>query len=310
MNKIDDSTTVSDSWLRAFLAAARFENFSIAAEHLGVGQPAVSHAVARLERAARIALFVRSRAGVRLTESGRALYEGVRRPFEEIDHAVAELHTRTDEPTVTLSVSTSFATFWLMPRLNGFKRAHPDVRLRVITTDSDRMVGLDDGDLWIPLGQVSSAGLRATPFCEERVVPVASPELARSLVRKDHRKPQRLLRALATAPRIDLEERYAPRVDWARWYEDQGEPAPTTAPAYRSNDYSLVLQAAIEGVGVALGWMHIVSDLIARGSLQPIGPTLKTDASFSILERSDRPSKDAAAALRNWLTATSASSSG
>ncbi|MDG1412213.1 MAG: LysR substrate-binding domain-containing protein [Acidimicrobiales bacterium] len=82
-----------------------------------------------------------------------------------------------DTRPVTLSVSTSLATYWLAPRLSEFERAHPNVPLRVITTDSDDRVGRDDADLWIPLGPVTDPQLQSVDFCIEKLIPVATPAL-------------------------------------------------------------------------------------------------------------------------------------
>ena len=108
---------------------------------------------------------------------------------------------------VTISVSTSLAAHWLTPRLPEFKQAHPDVELRVLTTDTDTGVGRDGADLWIPLGPVDDPALDSVPFCAERLIPVAAPELAAAI---DIADPA----ALLDSPLLHLEERYVPRFDW------------------------------------------------------------------------------------------------
>jgi DNA-binding transcriptional LysR family regulator len=291
MNQIHDPQ-VSDSGLRAFDATARFGSFTAAAAHLGVGQPAVSHAVARLEQVIGSRLFERSSAGVRLTAIGRTLHERVGAGFDQIDLAVATAVGA--DAAVTISVSASLATHWLLPRLPEFKRLHPNVALRVITTDSDRGVGRDDADLWIPLGIVESDELVATEFCAEEVLPVASPSMAERLPFGDPS-------ALLDAPLLHLEERYAPRFDWRRWFHAQGVRAPTSFAGYRSNDYSLIVQGALDGQGLALGWMHIVEALIRSGRLVALAAPLRTDRSFPILQRRDRTLSPAADTLRDWL---------
>ena len=291
MTQIHDSH-VSDSGLRAFDATARFGSFTAAAAHLGVGQPAVSHAVARLEQVIGSRLFERSSSGVRLTTIGQTLHGRVSAGFDQIDLAVATAVGA--EVAVTISVSASLATHWLLPRLPEFKRLHPDVALRVITTDSDRGVGRDDADFWVPLGIVDNDELVATEFCAEEILPVASPSLAGQLQCGD---PAALLRA----PLLHLEERYAPRFDWPRWFHAQGVTTPTSLAGYRSNDYSLIVQGALDSQGVALGWRHIVEALIHDGRLVALAAPLRTDKSFPILQRRDRTLSPAAVALRDWL---------
>ena len=206
-------TEISDSGLRAFDATARLGSFTGAAARLGVGQPAVSHAVARLERAVGSLLFERTGSGVSLTAIGRILHQRVSAGFDQIDLAVGA--AIAGDATVTISVSASLATHWLLPRLPEFKRLHPTVELRVITTDTDRTVGQDDAHLWIPLGIVDRDDLEATTFCVEEVAPVAAPSVAATLRYGD-------LAALGAAPLLHLEERYTHRFDWPRWFRAHG----------------------------------------------------------------------------------------
>jgi DNA-binding transcriptional LysR family regulator len=297
MNSIDDHG-LSDRTLRIFDVAAREGTLSGAARRLGVGQPAVSHAVARLEAAVGTPVFSRSNRGVALTPVGRRLHEGVRGAFAEIDRAMADAAGTVGADSLTVSVSTSLASYWLMPRLAEFKRQHPDVDLRVITSDSDHAVGRDDADLWIPLGPVAVAGLDARTLCAERIVPVAEPALAQRLQAEDPVP-------LRQAPLLHLEERYSPRFSWDDWFARHAVSGSSSGvgrrDAYRSNDYSLVLQAALDGEGVALGWLHIVSDLISAGKLVPLGDPIRTDEPFRILTRPTTVVRPAVTAMQEWL---------
>jgi len=289
-----DGERVSDTGLRVFIAAAEAGSFSAAARMLGIGQPAVSHAVARLEVVLGLRLFERSTAGIELTRRGADLAQAVADGFRGIDDAIAAARGNDNEREVTLSVSTSLASYWLMPRLADFKRLHPEIELRVLTTDSDRSVGVDDADLWIPLGVVERTDLDAVRFCDEELVPVATGELA-------HRLGVTGAASLRNAPLLHLEERYETRFDWRRWFDTQGVTVVGELHGDRSNDYSLILQAALEGQGVALGWWHIVSPLVDQGRLVAVGSRMTTDQPFPILSRRGMPLRPAAVALRDWL---------
>ncbi|MFZ4718331.1 MAG: LysR substrate-binding domain-containing protein [Ilumatobacteraceae bacterium] len=295
MNEIDgtDGAGVSDAWLRAFVVASRAGSLSAAARELGIGQSAVSHAVARLERSLGTRVFDRVAGGVRLTATGRTMLEHVGAAFDEIDRSVAAARSRGD--VVTVSVSTSLAAYWLLPRLPAFKRLHPDVELRVITTDSDRDVGRDAADLWIPLGVVHRDDLVATEFCREEVLPVAAASVADRLPFDD-------ASSLLQASLLHLEERYAPRFDWGRWFREHHVRSPVILPGSRSNDYSLVVQGAIDGQGVALGWWHIVGALVESGRLVALAPAVRTDQSFQVLHRRQRTLRSSVEALLQWLT--------
>lgn len=294
MNEIDVSdAAVSDRWLRVFLAAADAGSFTAAAVRLGIGQPAVSHAVKRLEAAVGARVFERGPTGIVLTPLGEDLRSRVGAGFDVVDTALrdAAAQVRADR-VVTLSVSTALATYWLMPRLAAFKDMHPDVELRVITQDTDDGVGRDEADLWIPLGPGPWPGLRVWPFADERLAPVASPSHVESSGTK----------SVVGAALLHNEERYAPRYDWRRWFEAHRLEPAGAAGGQRSNDYSIVVHAALEGQGVALGWLHIVEPLITDGRLRLIGDdVVRTDAPFCVVARPDATRREGVDHLRRWL---------
>ncbi len=287
---------LSDRALRIVVAAAGAGSFTAAARALDIGQPAVSHAVSRVESAIGVPLFVRSREGITPTEAGEELVARLRSALEEIDDAIRDAQGGIVSTPVTLSVSTSLATYWLAPRLPEFKLAHPDIELRVITTDSDAAVGSDDAELWIPLGPVDRPGLDADGFCIEELVPVSAPHVATRIGSDDPA-------ALLELPLLHLEERYAPRYDWRRWFDHHGVSLPAALPGVRSNDYSLILHAALAGNGLALGWRHIVGPLLDAGQLVEVGPAIRTGSVFPLLRRSGRRLAPTTAALRDWLLA-------
>ena len=288
---------VSDRGLRIFATAASMGSLTAAAHRLGIGQPAVSHAIARLERALDTPLLERDTTGVLTTAAGEALLAEIRPAFAQIDEALASTRAaRDDIDTVSISVSTSLASWWLLPRLADFKRNNPEISLRLVTADSDTDVDISTLDLWIPLGLVDRSDLDAVTLCDEQVIPVASPGLAESLARPSPA-------SLRDAPLLHLEERYEPRFDWYRWFGHHGVDTPAHLGGDSSTDYSLVLHAALDGQGVALGWGHIVSDLIDDGRLVALAPPVVTETPFVILSSNRRPLSPGAATLRRWLVA-------
>lgn len=290
-----DQIDVSDHWLRVFAAVAEEGSFTAAARTLRVGQPAVSHAIKQLEARFAAPLFERVGGGVRLTATGRDLAAHVRPAFAALDAGVRAVRRQVAEPDVVeLSVSTSFASWWLLPRLGEFKQAHPGIEIRCITSDADTTVGLDDAHLWIPLGPGPWPGLEVHELCGESIVAVVSPELADGL--DDASDPA----ALTRIPLVHLEERYRPRYDWRRWFADHGlGAAPRSGP--RSNDYVVVIQSALDGQGAALGWRHIVDPLIEAGRLVPIGGAgVSTTSTFDVVHRPGALRTDVEA-LRDWL---------
>lgn len=292
-----DQIDVSDRWLRTFFVVATERSFTAAARRIGIGQSSVSHAVKQLETTLGVTLFIRADRGVRLTSHGEILRHHVGPAFDAIDHGVREVCRQQTDGVVALSVSTSFAAWWLLPRLTSFKADHPDIELRCITSDNDDRVGADDADLWIPHGANRWHQLDADRLTDERIVAVATPAVAATLDDLDDPA------ALLGADLLHLEERYGTRYDWKRWFDDRGLAAPTMRGA-RSNDYSVIVQAALDGQGVALGWSHITDQLIDQGRLVAVGgPPIVTDQPFVILRRRG-VRRTAIDALRHWLIAT------
>lgn len=302
MTSIDgsDSRQVSDRGLRAFVAAARAGSLTNAARDLGLGQPAVSHAIRRLEAAIGATLLERSRSGVAPTPLGAELLARIEPAIGTIDAAVASARGDRNDPTISLLVSTSLATWWLLPRLPDFKRQHPDLPLRLVTTDTDSYVEANY-DLWIPLGLVERADTVTTTFCAEALIPVATPALASSLNLADHRLSPIDPRRLLDAPLLHLEERYAPRFDWPKWFAHHDIDLAEPLSGDRSTDYSLVLQAALDGQGVALGWSHLVVDLITNEKLVPLADPVTTQRPFVIVADARKSLSPEAEALSAWL---------
>ena len=288
---------LSNKSLLAFHIAAKTSSFTRAAETLNVGQPAVSHAVKHLESIIDTTLFKRQHDGVKLTSEGEILAHHLNKGFGEIQQGLEALMIQ-NKHEITLHISTSLASHWLMPRIAKFKHSHPDIQLRCITQDTDNEVQSSRFDLCIPLGQVSWDGFERYKFVDEVITPVCSPaylKASQALTQIEH---------LPNHAFIHLEERYTPRLDWQQLFEDSNLNYRNSKADETFNDYSIVLQAAIEGQGVALGWKHLVSPLIQQGKLiAPLDLEIKTDHPFYILTPKNKTKNQSVTLLRNWLLA-------
>lgn len=293
---IDDQSTTSgvpDRWLRVFLAVVDTGSFTHAGRMLDIGQPAVSHSVKQLEKALGAPLLERGSGRASPTEPGRQLAHGLRSGFEAVDQAVRAFRLHRGDNGVELSVSMPLATYWLMPRLADFRALHPEVELRITTIDTDRLIGVDDADLWIPRGLGEWPDLEPAVFCEERVYPVAAP--GHPLARPDT-TPDALLDAEL------LEHDHHDRFGWEAWFARRRLPPPALGSLPRFSDYALVIRAAVAGQGVALGWHHLVDDLIADGHLARVGDhDVVTDHPLLVLGRPEALRRAAVLALREWL---------
>ncbi len=284
--------------LQVFEAAARYGSFTRAADELGISQPAVSHAIRLLETELGSVLFNRRNKAVFITQSGKYLMEQVAFGLNVIYQAVREVRSMSVEHQVTLAVSTATATWWLLPRIARFKKLYPKIELRVITTDRDLDLDRDRVDLAITLGSSSVENYQHWKFVDEEVFPVCSPDFLRQ------QGPIRDVKTLAKLPLMHLEERYKSRIGWTDWLKSFGVALKRENAMFRFNDYSIVLQAAIEGQGVALGWKHLVDPLIAQGLLvRPLSQSVTTDQPIYVIAPKNTELRSDVLNLKNWLIA-------
>tara|TARA_B100001105_G_scaffold113493_1_gene90950 strand:+ start:1101 stop:2093 length:993 start_codon:yes stop_codon:yes gene_type:complete len=304
MKQIDTPSHVdlpSMQGLATFAIVARHASFSSAAEELELGQPAVSHAIRQLERWFGCALFERDHRGIRLTDEGRILAVGVGAGLTRVHQAVRDvqhMHEGNAE-VVTISVSTATAASWLMPRLAGFKADYPEIDVRCVTTDSDRNFDTGTVDLFVPVGRARWPGCQRWALMDETVYPVCSAGYADSIAPRPWS-----LEALLGAELLTLQERHRSRMRWSEWFQAVGTTAPDGAGSGITNDYTVLLHAAMEGHGVGLGWHHLVVDLVDRGLLvRPVVEFVTTGEPMWLNAPAGRALTSAAAALRDWLVA-------
>src|SRR5262245_62078209 len=226
--------------LKSFEAAARHESFTRAAEELCVTQGAVSHQVKALEQELGVKLFNRERQRLVITESGREYLAVVRDAFDRIALGTERLIQRQRSGALTISTSPDFAAKWLVHRLGRFAEAHADIDLRVSATMHHVDFATEDVDLAVRHGDGSWAGLHVERLCSEQRVPVCSPRL----VEAGLKQPRDVLRF----PLLHLDGRQ----DWARWFEAAGVSAPDLGRGPVMNRASMLIDAAIDGQGVAL----------------------------------------------------------
>lgn len=283
--------------LVVFEAAGRQASFSAAARELGITQAAVSYAIGRLETHLSTSLFVREHRRVRLTEAGQRFYADVSLGLSHIHKSAQALRFAASSAHVTLSASAAFAAYWMAPRLQKFREDLPGVDLRIQTSDRD----LDLSGEGIPLG-IRGGSPRDWPdydcaaVAAESIYPVCgtsyaarfgAPESVGSL--RGHRL-------------IHLDEPYRPACTWREWLQSAGAADRHLQGGLRINDYVSVIQAAIEGQGIALGWGHLVERLVARGLLiQLTDHTLLTGHSFFVTWPRNVQLSRTAIQVRDWL---------
>ncbi len=280
-----------------FESAARLGSFSRAAEELGVTQPAVSQAVRRLEAAIGARLFRRSHRLVALTDAGERLFDDVSDGFARIISTARQIGRGSRPDHVTLLVSTAFATWWMVPRLAEFRARHPGVDLRLETLDKDLEIASEATSLAVRRGDGHWPGYASVLIAREQLVAVASPAM---VARAGELQSVRDLLAL---PLIHLEEPHRFRPGWTEFFAHFGVEFRDTGEGLRLNDYALVLQAAMAGEGIALGWRHICERPVAQGLLREIQPwSWRTGDGFYLVWSDSVPISAHTELFRDWIT--------
>lgn len=283
--------------LRAFEAAARHLSFTLAAAELNVTQTAISHQIRRLEEELGIRLFIRQNRALALTPEARDYLPGVRAAFNDLRLATDRLLRKDDDKVLTVSTLASLAAKWLLPRLADFQEQHPGIDVRITTSTSLVDFQRDNVDAAIRYGRGQWPGLRADWLMADELFPVCSPSLLRG--DKPLRRPEDL-RSHAL-----LHTSNANSDDWRLWLTAAGLPADIARhPGITFDMIFMTIQAAIDGIGVAMGRTSYVRDDIAKGRLVvPFKIALPTDAGFYLVAPEGHREPPKLAAFRQWLIA-------
>ncbi|MBR0970055.1 MULTISPECIES: transcriptional regulator GcvA [Bradyrhizobium] len=283
--------------LRAFEAAARHLSFTLAASELNVTQTAISHQIRRLEEELGIRLFVRQNRALQLTPEARDYLPGVRAAFNDLRLATDRLLRKEDDKVLTVSTLASLAAKWLLPRLTDFQEQHPGIDVRITTSTSLVDFQRDNVDAAIRYGRGQWPGLRADWLMADELFPVCSP----SLLRGD--KPLRCPEDLKS--HMLLHTSNANSDDWRLWLTAAGQPVDIARqPGITFDMIFMTIQAAIDGIGVAMGRTSYVQDDIAKGRLVvPFKIALPADAGFYLVAPEGRRAAPKLAAFRDWMIA-------
>ena len=243
--------------LRAFEAAGRLGSLTAAAAELYVTHGAISKAVAQLEAWLGVRLFDRPGRKIRLSAEGRRYQEAVAQALDALDEATRRCTEAGRPRTLVVNALPTFAMRWLLPRLPPFHRLHPGIELRLITSDAPLALIGGDFDVAIRRGPEAWPGFHATPFLAEREIPVLSPKLFERLP---------LARAEDLVQHMLLHAETRPGA-WRRWLGVAGVETLMPAGNQHFDHFYLALQAAVDGLGVALGPLPVIQDEIDAGRL-------------------------------------------
>jgi LysR family transcriptional regulator, glycine cleavage system transcriptional activator len=277
--------------LRAFEAAARHLSFTRAAAELCVTQAAVSHQIRQLEDWLGMRLFERRGHALTLTGKGQAYLSDLADALDRISAATLRLMEPAERP-LRITVLPSFASRWLVPRLEAFRMLHPTVDVRLVSTEELWSFATERFDLAIRSGLGKWAGLKTDLIAREMLSPVCSPTLMNG----------------PSAIRVPADLRQArllydtPRDAWRRWFDLAGVEGPDTGIGASFNDAGLALQAAVDGQGVALGRLTLAANELQSGRLiQPFDVVLPNDYSYWLAYPPAALSRPEVAAFLAWL---------
>jgi len=280
--------------LRAFVVAGRRLNLAAAARELYVTASALSHQIRGLEESLGVSLFARKRQGLELTDAGRQLLPGLTEAFDRIGDTLASLQPARESNTLTVSMLSTFAMRWFIPRLSHFQQLHPEIEVRISTSVELVDFGREDVDCAIRSGRGQWPGTVSVRLFAEQLTPVCSPKL---LQNRPIRTPADL------ADQTLLHAKLRPD-DWRVWLHAVG--AGNLKPAHEQTfeTRNFAIQAAIDGVGVAIIDPSLVTDELQTGRLaQPFRQTLPGDNAYYLVMPANRPESARLQAFRQWLLA-------
>lgn len=272
--------------LVTFEAACRNSNFTRAAEELGVTRVSVSRQIAELEEALGARLFHRNHRRVTLTQAGRALEAEVSPALHQIASALQTVTARAGDARLTVTTTSAFATYWLMPRLVDFSNLHPEIELNLVVSDRKLDLDTEGIDIAIRYAQEPPRWEKVTRLMRERVFPVVSPKYQ---ARTALTRPEDLLEENL----LHLSGIYRPGARWPNWFRQNAISPPGEAVGVVMNTYINMLQAAIAGHGIALAGNPLVDPYLENGSLCKLDGFLEIDRDYFYLIDATNSREDA-----------------
>lgn len=266
--------------LVAFEAAARLGSFTLAGNEIAVTQSAVSQRIRQLEATLGVQLFQRGHRSVRLTREGREFQNSV---TIALNHVLSAAETIRDPARpVRLGIATDLAVgaLWLGRRLHRFQARHPDIAVDLLVTDAPNAGFAPEVDIAILHGTGTWPGYRSELLFPERIFAVCAQGYAARLPSGSD------LDALARADLLDFSYEHWHWMNWTIWLTELGQPVSALNRRLVCNNYDLVIEAARNAQGVALGWQHFVDeDLLEQRLVMACPAVVETDLAYFVAVR-------------------------
>lgn len=279
--------------LRTFEAAGRLLSFKAAAEEVHVTPSAVSHAIQTLEDWLGVTLFIRNPKGLTLTQAGESYLRYVSEALFLLARGTQGLPGFAPRNVLSISCAPTFASRWLIPNLKSFQDANPEIAISIDTAHRRVVFPADEVDIAIRRGEGPWPGLFAEPLFPETLFPVASPTYLESV------GPVQSINDLSrhTILRVD-----SITEDWPSWFDQ----AASTPIAAKNEIYfdaiHLALDAAVHGLGIALGRSPLIDDEIANGKLvEAMGPKVSGTTKHWLVCSPESSEWPEIACFRSWI---------
>ena len=278
--------------LRTFCVAARHGNFRTAGEELFITASAVSHQIKGLEQELGEPLFDRNSRELELTEVGRALLEEACPLIDQLDTVVARYRKGFRPTSIRMSVQPFFASEYFVPRLTEFTAAHPDIDIKVGTSDETPETHPAEADLSIRLFRAPPNGMPSDLLMPLKLAPAGSPDFKKSLVVRDQR--------ITSDFPIIVHETYP--AAWKQWSRSAGIALPGDSKVTRMDSMIAVVRACERGLGAALVPVPLADLWFKYGSIVRLfDQELIADVSYYLVVREDRAGDPAVSLLRDWI---------
>ena len=282
--------------LRAFDAAARHMSFKLAADDLSVTPAAISQQIRSLEDFLGVDLFRRTNRSLVLTEAAQLSLLPLKEGFERLEEAVDIIAGSKSSTVLKVSVSPSFASKWLVPRLASYYERRPDAIVKISATMQVTDFKAEDTDVAIRYGRGNYDGLRSEELLRETLFPVCAP----GLFDGEAATPCAVLKHTLIHDDSSIEDQSAP--NWTMWLKAAGVTAPDGMPAIHFNNNALAIEAAVAGRGVALARSAIAEEDIKAGRLiKPFGEAVPVNFAHHIVYPKEKIKNERVQDFIEWL---------
>lgn len=286
----------SPNALFAFEATARLGSFGGAAVELNVTQPSISYQIKNLEKHLSVRLFERRGRLIELTDEGEVLFSAIQKGFSEVQLGLAQVAQMSNENLVTICVSSSAATHFLLPRHPQLSAEIPEIDLSLKIMSRDINPASESAEFAIRLGDGDWGDLQAWRLFDEVYFPLCAPGFF------DQGAADVSLDELKTRNLLFLKERFRSRDDWRIFFEKVGSPMSQPHARMTFSDQQTLLQALVAGRGVGLGWLGMTDVFLADGSLvRPTRFEVRTGRAFYLVAPKMIRLSKTATRFRDWI---------